>query len=122
MKSIIITGAVLAGLAVMLGAFGAHALKVKVSPEDLTVFDTAVKYHMAHALGLILIGVVGFHYPKEIIFIPALLLISGILIFSGSLYVLVISNIRWLGAITPIGGLSLIAGWLLLAYNLYRAG
>ncbi len=122
MKSIIVTGALLAGLAVMLGAFGAHALKAKVSPEDLAVFDTAVKYHMAHALGLILIGVIGFHYPKEIIYIPALLLISGILIFSGSLYILVISNMRWLGAITPLGGISMIAGWMLLAFNLYRSG
>lgn len=122
MKSIIITGALLAGLAVMLGAFGAHALKAKISPEDLTVFDTAVKYHMAHALGLILIGTLGFHFPKEIIYLPALLLMGGVLIFSGSLYILVLSNVRWLGAITPLGGLSMIAGWLLLVFNLYRSG
>lgn len=122
MKSIIMTGALLAGLAVVFGAFGAHALKAKISPEDLTVFDTAVKYHLAHALGLILMGVLGFHYPKEIIYIPALLLITGVLIFSGSLYILVISNMRWLGAITPLGGISMIAGWLLLAFNLYRSG
>ncbi len=122
MKSIIMTGALLAGLAVMLGAFGAHALKAKVSPEELSVFDTAVKYHMAHALGLILIGVLGFHFPKEIIYLPALLLIGGVLIFSGSLYILVISNVRWFGAITPFGGIALIAGWLLLAFNLYRSG
>ncbi len=122
MKSIIVTGALLAGLAVMLGAFGAHALKAKVSPEDLTIFETAVKYHMYHALGLILIGFLGFHYPSKAIQLPAWMMMVGILIFSGSLYVLVLSGIRWLGAITPIGGISLIAGWLLLAFNLYRSG
>ncbi|MCH7613681.1 MAG: DUF423 domain-containing protein [Candidatus Marinimicrobia bacterium] len=122
MKSIIMTGALLAGLAVMLGAFGAHALKAKVSPENLTIFDTAVKYHMYHALGLILIGLLGFHFPVKSIQIPAYLMMGGILIFSGSLYVLVLSGIRWLGAITPIGGIAFIISWLLLAFNLYRSG
>ncbi len=122
MKSIIIIGVLLAGLAVLLGAFGAHGLKTKVSPEDLTVFETAVKYHMSHALGLILIGLLGFHFPEQIIQIPAYLIMAGMLIFSGSLYILVVTGTRWLGAITPLGGLSLIAGWLLLAYNIYRSG
>ena len=122
MKSIIMTGALLAGLAVMLGAFGAHALKAKVSPENLTIFDTAVKYHMYHALGLILIGLLGFHFPVKLIQIPAYLMMGGILIFSGSLYILVLSGIRWLGAITPIGGIAFIISWLLLAFNLYRSG
>jgi uncharacterized membrane protein YgdD (TMEM256/DUF423 family) len=121
MKSIIITGALFAGLAVILGAFGAHSLKAKVSPEDLLIFETGVKYHMYHALGLILVGLLGFNYSKEIIHLPSILFVIGIIIFSGSLYILVISNIRWLGAITPIGGLALIFGWLLLAFNLYRA-
>jgi uncharacterized membrane protein YgdD (TMEM256/DUF423 family) len=120
MKSIIITGALLAGLAVLLGAFGAHGLKTKVSPEDLLIFETGVKYHMYHALGLVLIGLLGFHFPKDVIHLSSVLILIGIVIFSGSLYVLVISNVRWLGAITPIGGLALISGWLLLAYKLYR--
>ena len=122
MKSIIMTGVLLAGLAVMLGAFGAHALKAKVSPENLTIFDTAVKYHMYHALGLIFIGLLGFHFPVKSIQIPAYLMMGGILIFSGSLYILVLSGIRWLEAITPIGGIAFIISWLLLAFNLYRSG
>jgi uncharacterized membrane protein YgdD (TMEM256/DUF423 family) len=121
MKSIIITGALLAGLAVMLGAFGAHALKARVSTEDLTIFETAVKYHMYHALGLILIGFLGFHYPSKTIQLPAWIMMSGILIFSGSLYVLVLSGIRWLGVITPIGGIAFIISWLLLSYNLFKS-
>ncbi|MFQ6676690.1 MAG: DUF423 domain-containing protein [Fidelibacterota bacterium] len=122
MKSIIIIGALLAGLAVILGAFGAHALKARVSPEDLAIFETAVKYHMYHALGLILVGLLGFHYSPETIQLPAWMIMGGILIFSGSLYVLVLSGVRWLGAITPIGGISLIVSWLLLAFNIYRSG
>ncbi len=120
MKSIIITGAIFAGLAVILGAFGAHGLKTKISPEDLTIFETGVKYQMYHALGLILIGILGFHFQENTIQLPALLLVIGILVFSGSLYILVLSGLRWMGAITPLGGLAFIAGWLLLAFNLYR--
>ncbi len=120
MKNWIILGASLAGLAVILGAFGAHGLKSKVSPADLAIFETGVRYHMYHALGLILLGILGFHYSGNVIQLPAVLLSVGILIFSGSLYILVVGGVRWMGAITPIGGLCLIAGWLLLAYNLYK--
>jgi uncharacterized membrane protein YgdD (TMEM256/DUF423 family) len=121
MKSIIITGSLLAGLAVLLGAFGAHGLKEKVSPEDILIFETGVKYHMYHALGLVLIGFLGFHFTKDVIHLPSILFLVGIVIFSGSLYLLVLSGARWLGAITPMGGLAFIIGWLLLAYNLYRS-
>jgi len=110
----------LAGLAVLLGAFGAHALKSKVLPEDLAIFETGVRYHFYHALGLLIIGAIGFQVSQEIIQLPATLITVGIVIFSGSLYLLVLANIRWLGAITPIGGLCFIFGWLLLAYNLFR--
>ncbi len=120
MKNWIILGASLAGLAVILGAFGAHGLKNKVSPADLAIFETGVRYHMYHALGLILLGILGFHYSGNVIQLPAVLLSVGILIFSGSLYILVVGGVRWMGAITPIGGLCLTAGWLLLAYNLYK--
>lgn len=121
MKSIIITGVIFAGLAVILGAFGTHGLKPKISPEDLTIFETGVKYQMYHALGLILIGILGFHFPENTIQLPALLLVIGILVFSGSLYILVLSGLRWMGAITPLGGLAFIAGWLFLAFNLYKS-
>ncbi len=121
MKSWIILGAILAALAVVFGAFGAHALKNKVSPDDLIIFETGVKYHMYHALGLILIGLVGFHYNAEIIQLPAVLISVGILIFSGSLYLLVFSGLRWMGAITPIGGIFLVAGWSLLVFQLLKS-
>lgn len=121
MKSWIMLGAFLAALAVIFGAFGAHALKNKVSPDDLIIFETGVKYHMYHALGLILIGILGFHYNADIIQLPGFLISIGLLIFSGSLYILVLSGIRWLGAITPIGGVLLIAGWLTLVIKIRTA-
>ena len=121
MKSWIILGAFLAALAVIFGAFGAHGLKNKVSPDDLIIFETGIKYHMYHALGLILIGILGFHYNSDIIQLPAVLISIGLLIFSGSLYILVLSGLRWLGAITPIGGVLLIAGWLMLALKIRSA-
>ena len=121
MKTWLIVGAFLAGLAVLLGAFGAHGLKSKVSPEDLEIFKTGVRYHMAHAIGLLLIGAIGFHLNHDLIHIPAYLLTAGIVISSGSLYLLVLTNMRWLGAVTPIGGACFIAGWLLLAFNIYRS-
>lgn len=121
MKNWIVLGASLAALAVVLGAFGAHGLKSKVTPEDLAIFETGVRYHMYHALGLILIGILGFHFNSEVIQLPAVLLSVGILIFSGSLYILVLTGLRWMGAITPIGGLALIAGWVLLAFRLIKS-
>ncbi|MEA1881873.1 MAG: DUF423 domain-containing protein [Candidatus Marinimicrobia bacterium] len=121
MKNWIIFGASLAALAVALGAFGAHGLKSKVSPVDLAIFETGVRYHMYHALGLILVGILGFHYNAEVIQLPAVLLSTGILIFSGSLYILVLTGLRWMGAITPIGGVALIAGWLLLVIRVAKA-
>ena len=110
----------MAALAVALGAFGAHGLKSKVSPEDMLIFETGVRYHMYHALGLILIGILGFHYNLELIQLPAVLLTVGILIFSGSLYILVLTGLRWMGAITPIGGVALISGWVLLVFRLIK--
>ena len=121
MKTWLIVGASLAGLAVLLGAFGAHVLKSKVSQEDLAIFEPGVRYHLYHALGLLIIGAIGFQVSQDIIQIPATLITAGIVIFSGSLYLLVFTNIRWFGAITPIGGLCLIAGWFLLVYNLYKS-
>ncbi|MDP6339564.1 MAG: DUF423 domain-containing protein [Candidatus Marinimicrobia bacterium] len=121
MKNWIILGASLAALAVILGAFGAHGLKSKVSPEDLAIFETGVRYHMYHALGLILIGILGFHYNADMIQLPAVLLSVGILVFSGSLYILVLTGLRWMGAITPIGGIALIAGWVMLIIKICSA-
>ena len=82
--------------------------------------DVAFLVQTYHALGLMFIGLIGFHVHQNVIMIPALMITAGIIIFSGSLYILVLSGVRWLGSITPIGGLSFIAGWVLLAVNLIR--
>lgn len=113
-KTILLLASALLALAVILGAFGAHGLKEKLSEDLMQVYKTGVEYHFYHALGLLLIGVLANYMPSALINWSAICLTAGIVIFSGSLYVLAISGIRWLGAITPIGGLSLIAGWVLL--------
>ena len=117
----IIIGSVLAALAVSIGAFGAHGLKSKVSSEDLVIFETGVLYQMYHSLGLILIGILGFHYTSNIIQLTAILFLIGIFIFSGTLYLIPLTGLRWFGAITPIGGTALIAGWIVLVYNIIKS-
>lgn len=113
-KTIISTAAILLALAVAIGAFGAHALESRLSADLLQTYETGVKYHFYHALGLLLTGILALQYPSKLMNWSALLLGLGILLFSGSLYVLAITGIRWLGAITPFGGISFIAGWVLL--------
>ena len=109
-------------LAVGLGAFGAHGLKARLDAEHLDIYKTAVLYHFLHALGLLIVSVL----PKagalstESANSVCWLLAAGILIFSGSLYVLAISGVGILGAITPFGGVAFILGWLLLAWKLAR--
>ncbi len=120
MKTWIIIGAILAGMAVAMGAFGAHGLKSRIYPEDLTIYETAVQYHMIHAIALLIIGLMGVYFSQDVISLPALLIFSGIILFSGSLYLLVLTDTRWLGAITPIGGVAFVAGWGMLAYKLWK--
>lgn len=115
------TGAILCGLGVGLGAFGAHGLQSRLSAEMLAVFDTGVRYHFVHALGLLAVGWAADRWPTSTVSASGWLFVAGILIFSGSLYLLALTGLRWLGAITPIGGLCLIAGWLLLAVGALRA-
>lgn len=110
----LLLAAILLVLAVIFGAFGAHALKDKLSIEMLQTYNTAVDYHFYHALGLLLVGVLATQMPSALLNWSAACLTVGVLIFSGSLYVLAITGIKWLGAITPIGGLGFIAGWVLL--------
>ncbi len=105
-------GALFAGLGVVLGAFGAHTLESRVMPERLEVFETGVRYQMYHALGLLILAWVYSEWPAWQLAWSGYLLIAGILVFSGSLYLLVLTDTPWLGAVTPIGGLSLIAGWI----------
>lgn len=115
------TGSIMCGLGVILGAFGAHGLRERLTPEMLVVFETGVRYHLIHGLGLLAIAWAVSRWPDTYVNIAGYLFVAGILIFSGSLYVLAITGIRWLGAITPIGGVCLIIGWGLLAVGVLRA-
>lgn len=117
MPFFIIAGAVNAAIAVAFGAFGAHALKEKLSEHYLAVWETAVQYQMFHAIGLIVIGILmnsSLLGPITQLTWAGYLILAGIVIFSGSLYVLSLSGIGILGAITPIGGVAFIAGWVML--------
>jgi uncharacterized membrane protein YgdD (TMEM256/DUF423 family) len=117
-----VSGALLAALAVIMGAFGAHALKGQLDAGAMKVFQTAVDYHMYHALGLVLVGVLckGLA-PSSTLGWAGGLMASGIVVFSGSLYLLSTTGIKWLGAITPLGGVAFIAAWILTAVGIWRA-
>lgn len=116
-------GAAALALAVMLGAFGAHGLRGKLDAYAMGIYEKAVFYHFVHALGLLAVPVlarVGAIRPGQAAAVCVLLL-AGIAIFSGSLYLLAVTGARWLGAITPLGGVSFIAAWAVLAYALARS-
>ncbi len=114
-STFILLGAVSAFTGVAMGAFGAHALKASLAPEMLEVYKTAVSYQMWHALGLIGIALIHRQVPESKTVIWAgWLIFAGILLFSGSLYLLAILDIKWLGMITPIGGLAFLSAWLLI--------
>jgi len=102
MKNLLIIGAVLMALAVLLGAFGAHALKKSLSPDMLAVYTTGVEYQFYHALGLLLIGLIGYHHQSKWLNWSGTVIVVGVILFSGSLYVLAITGIKALGAITPL--------------------
>jgi uncharacterized membrane protein YgdD (TMEM256/DUF423 family) len=113
-KLFLAVGGVGALLAVALGAFGAHALKGRLPPEMLTVWHTGVEYHVFHALGLLAVGLVAAQLPESALLKwSGWLMLAGIVLFSGSLYALALSGERWLGAVTPAGGLAFIAAWAL---------
>jgi uncharacterized membrane protein YgdD (TMEM256/DUF423 family) len=118
MDRLFVTVAALSGLiAVAAGAFGAHALRERLSPEYLAVFETAARYQMYHALALIAAAWASTRWPGPVIQWSGWLFIIGTVLFSGSLYALALSGARWLGAITPLGGLAFMAGWLCLALS-----
>ncbi len=116
-KFFIVGGAILGGVGVGLGAFGAHALRpVLEAAQRMETFETAVKYQFYHALALLVIGLLLSKTDNRLIRYSGYLMFWGTLVFSGSLYVLCFTGIRWLGAITPVGGVLMIAGWGLLAW------
>jgi uncharacterized membrane protein YgdD (TMEM256/DUF423 family) len=113
-------GAIAAFIAVALGAFGAHSLKSKISAEMLAIFEVGVRYQMYHALALLAVAWASTRWPNANLDSAGWCFIAGIVIFSGSLYLLSLTDIRWLGAITPIGGLAFLAGWAILIWSLNR--
>lgn len=112
--------AVLALVAVALGAFGAHGLRGRLTPPDLEIFETAVRYQMYHALALFGVAWVSARWPGGLAHAAGWFFVAGVVVFSGSLYLLVLSGQRWLGAVTPLGGLALLIGWAVLAWRIFR--
>ena len=113
-------GAFSAFIAVAAGAFGAHGLKTRLAPDLLAVFEVAVRYQMYHALGLFACAWAVGKWPGALASSAGWLFVAGTLVFSGSLYVLSLTGVRWLGAITPLGGLAFLAGWVCLGIAALR--
>jgi len=113
-------GACSAFLAVAAGAFGAHALRARLPADLLAVFETAARYQMYHALGLFAAAWAWTQWPGPLIRSAGWLFVAGTVVFCGSLYLLSVTGVRWLGAVTPLGGLLFLAGWLALAAGAWR--
>jgi uncharacterized membrane protein YgdD (TMEM256/DUF423 family) len=112
---ILAVAGLLVALATIMGAFGAHALQARLSPERLGIYETAVRYHFFHALGLLAIGLAARTIDAPMLRWSAALVLAGIVLFSGSIYALSFSAPRFIGIVTPIGGVALIAGWAVFA-------
>ncbi|SEI43778.1 MULTISPECIES: DUF423 domain-containing protein [unclassified Achromobacter] len=108
-------------VAVGAGAFGAHGLKRLLTPDLLAVWQTGVMYHLVHALGLFIIALLGTRFGSPLLSAAGLVMFVGIVLFSGSLYVLSLTGVRWLGAVTPFGGTAFLAAWAMVALAAYRA-
>jgi len=114
------TGALLCGLGVLLGAFGAHGLQSRLTAEMLATYEIGVRYHISHSLGLLAVAWATSRWPNAWTGSAGWFFVAGIVVFSGSLYLLAVTGTRWLGAITPIGGLCFVAGWVALAVGALR--
>jgi uncharacterized membrane protein YgdD (TMEM256/DUF423 family) len=108
-------GALSAFFSVLAGAFGAHALRARLTPEHLAVFETGARYQIYHALGLLAVAWAATRWPGALTLWAGWLFVAGTVLFSGSLYALALTGTRWWGAITPLGGIAFLAGWLCLA-------
>jgi uncharacterized membrane protein YgdD (TMEM256/DUF423 family) len=121
-KVFLILGGFNAALVVLLGAFGAHGLKARMTAEMLAVFQTGIHYHLFHTLGLIAVGLVTTQISHSVYLRwSGWLMLVGIILFSGSLYVLSVSGLRWLGMVTPFGGMSFIAAWILFVVAIVKS-
>ncbi len=125
-KNFLVIAAYLGALSVALGAFGAHALKETISPDAFTIFETTVRYQFYHVFALLAAGILYNYFPNKFISAAGKLFIAGIVLFCGSLYALVFiknagnTGLYWVGAVTPLGGLGFIAGWICLAVGSSR--
>ena len=117
----VMAGALSGAIGVAAGAFGAHALRAKLEPRMLEVFETGARYQMYHAIALLLVGWAASRWPGSLTTATGWLFVAGTVFFSGSLYAMALTNVRALGAITPIGGVCFIAGWLCLALAAMRS-
>ncbi|WP_353152320.1 DUF423 domain-containing protein [Pollutimonas bauzanensis] len=119
-RQLVIAASLILLIGVGAGAFGAHGLRRIISPDLLSVWQTAVLYQLVHGLGMLAIAALGARFGSSLLSNAGVLMFVGIVIFSGSLYVLALTGTRWLGAITPIGGLAFIAAWAMVALAAYR--
>lgn len=119
-RTFLLLGALLGGLGVAAGAFGAHALRNRLPQDLLEIFEVGVRYQMYHALALLVVAWAATQWPGTFTTAAGWFFVAGVAIFSGSLYILAFTGVRWLGAITPIGGVAMIIGWLCLALAAWR--
>lgn len=120
-KILFIIGALSGGLAVALGAFGAHGLRERLTPQLLETFETAVRYEIYHAFAILVVAFALTRWQSNLLPLAGWAFVIGTILFSGSLYVLALTGMRWLGAITPFGGVAFIAGWILLAVGVWQS-
>jgi uncharacterized membrane protein YgdD (TMEM256/DUF423 family) len=116
----IIFGGVFGGLGVAFGAFGAHALRESLAADQLAVYETAVRYQMYHAFALLAVGLLAVKIDTTALVVAGIAFVVGTILFSGSLYALTLLGLRWLGIVTPIGGVALLAGWVALTIAALR--
>ena len=120
-RDLLLAGVAASLLGVAAGAFGAHALSGRVPEEMLTIFETGVRYQMYHGLALVALAAVAARWPDPLWGLAGVLFAVGIVVFSGSLYTLAVTGVRWLGAVTPVGGLAFLAGWAVAGVAGWRA-
>ncbi len=119
-RSMLVLGCGLAGIGVAAGAFGAHMLKGSLEVPMLAAYDTATRYQMYHAFGMILVGITIRAFDNRRLVTAGWLFLAGILLFSGSLYGITLGGVKWLGPVTPVGGLAFIIGWALFGWQTWR--
>ncbi|HWL29934.1 MAG TPA: DUF423 domain-containing protein [Burkholderiaceae bacterium] len=120
-RQLVIAAALTLLVGVAAGAFGAHAMRDRLAPDMMAVWQTAVLYQLVHGLGMLAIAALGSRMPSPLLTTSGTLMLAGVVIFSGSLYVLSATGIKWLGAITPLGGLAFIVAWAMVALAAYRS-